>query len=146
LYVNIKELRNIIRHFVFEVRGTLGDVHMQAVDRNPLMLFHGTSSKLLNSIKKHGLLPQTDVLRHALTPYMGDSMNPDFVSLTNSRTVATRFANFTVDNVGGVPIVITLNSSNLKLFTDPEEVPHRNMFLSKGRISTNTIVSIREAS
>ena len=69
------------------------------------LLYHGTSSKYLDSIKKHGLLPNTDNQGY------GNEMGQGYESyggvyLTSNYHVARQAASDTSDFVGGVPIII----------------------------------------
>jgi hypothetical protein len=102
------------------------------------IVYHGTSSKLLLSIKKIGLLPQSMVLKKKLTKYMGSSENPDYVSVTTDRDIAWQFASLTTHNLGGEPIVLII--TNLyPLFIDPEGGGSKKYLLFEGSIDPDKI-------
>jgi len=108
--------------------------------RSPQMMYHGTSSKLLPDIIKYGLQPQSEALRQKYIKYIGDSENPDYVSVTSNMQTAWMFADITASATNGEMIVISIFISDpSSVYTDPEEFPHKIMFLHEGPIDVSDL-------
>lgn len=89
-----------------------------------IKLLHGTSSKLIESIFEHGLLPQglTDNTMFNYTDYgrKGVAKHVDCVYLTNDLENAIRYANNAVKHKGGFPIVMEVEVDTKALTWDDD--------------------------
>lgn len=101
-------------------------------------MYHGTSDSQLKNILKHGLLPQSQVYKSKYMKYAGDSENPDYVSVTTSRNHAMMFANNTVREIGGNPIVLVLRYQ-YPVYHDPEAGGVLPLYLYHGKIERDDI-------
>jgi len=104
------------------------------------MLYHGTSSILLPSIKELGLLPQSEVLNKKMMPYIGSSENPNYISLTTDKQKAWQFADITARQIGGNSVILVFQRGDLLhglFYEDPEEQPHKDLLLYDRPIKEN---------
>ena len=108
--------------------------------RGGVPMFHGTSDKQLKNILKYGLLPQSQVYKSKYMKYAGDSENPDYVSVTTSRNHAMMFANNTVREIGGNPIVLVLRYQ-YPVYHDPEAGGVLPLYLYHGKIEREDILA-----
>ena len=106
--------------------------------RGGVPMYHGTSDKQLKNILKHGLLPQSQVYKSKYMKYAGDSENPDYVSVTTSRNHAMMFANNTVREIGGNPIVLVLRYQ-YPVYHDPEAGGVLPLYLYHGKVERDDI-------
>lgn len=106
--------------------------------RGGVPMYHGTSDRQLKKILKYGLLPQSQVYKSNYMQYAGDSENPDYVSVTTSRNHAMMFANNTVREIGGNPIVLVLRYQ-YPVYHDPEAGGVLPLYLYHGKIERDDI-------
>ena len=106
--------------------------------RGGVPMYHGTSDLQLKNILKHGLLPQSQVYKSKYMKYAGDSENPDYVSVTTSRNHAMMFANNTVREIGGNPIVLVIRYQ-YPVYHDPEAGGVLPLYLYHGKIEREDI-------
>lgn len=106
--------------------------------RGGVPMYHGTSDSQLKNILKHGLLPQSQVYKSKYMKYAGDSENPDYVSVTTSRNHAMMFANNTVREIGGNPIVLVIRYQ-YPVYHDPEAGGVLPLYLYLGKIEREDI-------
>ena len=108
--------------------------------RGGVPMYHGTSDRQLKKILKYGLLPQSQVYKSNYMQYAGDSENPDYVSVTTSRNHAMMFANNTVREIGGNPIVLVLRYQ-YPVYHDPEAGGVLPLYLYHGKVEREDILA-----
>mgnify|MGYP001605984365 CR=1 FL=1 len=110
----------------------------------PVIVYHGTSSAVLPSIRKHGLLAGQkvrDILHQPGSEYVCDEL-----SVTTDITYTEQWCEEAVHNFGGEPVILKMNIPRGQLQINRENMAYTEpssavsvAFVRKGRISPDKI-------